>query len=149
MPGCSTYVLAAIMIYATSWAGGRHRIRGWIFVFNTIVGLVGLPIMAFHGNPNVRLFGAFLGVAGANASIPGTMAYQANNIRGRWKRAFCSATSTQDSPGCTWGFVGTIVANCVLLIAVALLNVVFRRRNNLADEGKLVIEGLERFLYTL
>ncbi|KAK4560904.1 hypothetical protein LTR86_005484 [Recurvomyces mirabilis] len=159
------YVLAAIMIYATSWAGDRYRTRGWILVFNTIVGLVGLPIMAFHGNPNVRLFGAFLGVAGANASIPGTMAYQANNIRGQWKRAFCSANlvgaggiggiagslifRTQDSPEYTWGFVGTIVANCVVLITVAILTVVFRRRNKLADEGKMVIEGLEGFRYTL
>lgn len=31
-------------------------------------------------------------VAGANSNIPTCLAYQANNIRGQWKRAFCSAT---------------------------------------------------------
>jgi hypothetical protein len=34
----------------------------------------------------------FLACAGANANVPTVMAYQANNIRGHWKRAFCSAT---------------------------------------------------------
>jgi len=36
--------------------------------------------------------GVFLVVAGANSNIPTCLAYQANNIRGQWKRAFCSAT---------------------------------------------------------
>jgi len=159
------YVLAAMLIYATSWVGDRYKVRGWVLVFNTLVGLTGLPIMAFHGNPNVRLFGAFLGVAGANSSVPGTMAYQANNIRGQWKRAFCSATlvggggiggiagslifRSQDAPGYLYGFIGTIVANCVVLITVGVLTLVFRRRNKLADEGKIVIEGLQGFRYTL
>jgi hypothetical protein len=56
---------------------------------------------------------------------------------------------SQDAPQYTWGFVGTIVANCVVLITVAALTIVFRRRNKLADEGKLVIEGLQGFRYTL
>jgi hypothetical protein len=38
-----------------------------------------------------RYFGVFLVTAGANSNIPATMSYQANNIRGQWKRAFCSA----------------------------------------------------------
>lgn len=159
------YVLAAIMIYGTSWVGDRYKTRGLILVFNTIVGLVGLPLMGFHGNANVRFFGAFLGVAGANSSIPAAMAYQANNIRGQWKRAFCSATlvgfggiggiagslifRSQDAPQYTWGFVGTIVANCVVLVTVAVLSFVFRRRNKKADSGELIIEGLQGFRYTL
>jgi hypothetical protein len=48
--------------------------------------------MGFHKNANVRYFGVFLTTAGANSNIPATMSYQANNIRGQWKRAFCSAT---------------------------------------------------------
>ena len=47
--------------------------------------------MEFHSNANVRYFGVFLTTAGANSNIPTTMSYQANNIRGQWKRAFCSA----------------------------------------------------------
>jgi hypothetical protein len=42
--------------------------------------------------PGVRYFGIFLICATANGGIPTVMAYQANNIRGQWKRAFASAT---------------------------------------------------------
>ena len=159
------YVLSAILMYATSWLGDRYHTRAPILVLNTIISLIGLPMMGFHSNSTVRYIGAFIGVAGANANVPAAMAYQANNIRGQWKRAFCSATlvgmggiggisgslifRSQDAPGYYWGFVGTIVANCVVLVVCAILSVVFWRRNRKADRGELVIEGLEGFRYTL
>ena len=54
--------------------------------------LVGLPIMGYATSNGVRYFGVFLVTAGSNANVPGAIAYQANNIRGQWKRAFCSAS---------------------------------------------------------
>ena len=39
-----------------------------------------------------RYVGVFFAVAGSNANIPATMAYQANDVRGQWTRAFSSAT---------------------------------------------------------
>ena len=54
--------------------------------------LVGLPIMGFAKGNATRYFGVFLTTAGANANIPASMAYQANNIRGQWTRALASAT---------------------------------------------------------
>jgi hypothetical protein len=86
------YALAAIVMYATGWAGDKYHIRGPIIIFNMILCIVGVSIMGFHKNANVRYFGVFLTTAGANSNIPATMSYQANNIRGQWKRAFCSAT---------------------------------------------------------
>ena len=50
--------------------------------------------MAFVKNPWVQYFGVFVTVAGTNSAIPSVMAYQANNIRGQWRRAFCSASLT-------------------------------------------------------
>lgn len=159
------YVLSAIMMYATSWVGDRYKTRASIIVFNTIVSLIGLPMMAYGGSTAVRYLGAFIGVAGINANIPGAMAYQANNIRGQWKRAFCSATlvgmggiggiagslifRSQDAPEYRWGFVGTIVSACVILITCAALSVLFWTRNKKAARGELIIEGLEGFRYTL
>lgn len=159
------YVLAAILMYGMSWLGDRYKTRAPILAANTIIGLIGLPIMGFHSSSTARYIGAMIGVAGANANIPATMAYQANNIRGQWKRAFCSATlvgmggvggiagslifRSQDAPGYVWGFVGTIVANCVVLVICAVLTFVFWTRNKKADRGELVIEGLDGFRYTL
>ncbi len=159
------YVLSAILMYATSWLGDRYKTRAPILVLNTIISLIGLPMMGFHSSSTVRYIGAFIGVAGANANVPAAMAYQANNIRGQWKRAFCSATlvgmggiggisgslifRSQDAPEYYWGFVGTIVANCVVLLVCALLSFVFWTRNKKAEKGELIIEGLQGFRYTL
>jgi MFS family permease len=86
------YAFAGIVTYATGWIGDRFRLRGPIILFNMLLCLIGLPIMGFHKNAAVRYFGVFLVTAGANSNVPATMSYQANNIRGQWKRAFCSAT---------------------------------------------------------
>lgn len=101
------YALAAILMYATGWLGDKYKIRGPIIVVNMIITLIGLPIMGFHKNPNVRFFGVFLTVAGVNSNIPAVMAYQANNIRGQWKRAFCSATLV--GMGGVGGVAGSLV----------------------------------------
>jgi len=159
------YVFSAVLMYAMSWLGDRYKTRAPILVANTLISLIGLPMMGFHSSSTVRYVGAFIGVAGANANIPAAMAYQANNIRGQWKRALCSATlvgmggvggiagslifRSQDAPEYTWGFVGTIVANYVVLVLCAVLSLVFWRRNKRADRGELVIEGLDGFRYTL
>jgi hypothetical protein len=85
------YVLAGILMVATGWTGDRIRMRGPIIIVNMLFCLVGIPIMGWHPSPAVRYFGVFLVTAGANSNVPATMTYQANNIRGQWKRAFCSA----------------------------------------------------------
>lgn len=86
------YVLAAIVMYGTSWVGDKYRIRGPIIVFNNLLCIIGLPLIGWVESPVVRYLGIFLTTAGANSNIPAVMSYQANNIRGQWKRAFCSAT---------------------------------------------------------
>lgn len=86
------YAFAGFVMWGMGALGDKYKVRGPIIVFNMILALIGLPIMGWHPNQNVRYFGVFLVTAGANSNIPVTMTYQANNIRGQWKRAFCSAT---------------------------------------------------------
>lgn len=159
------YILAAIMMYSTSWVGDRYKMRAAIIVFQSIVAIIGLPMMGYGGSTTVRYLGAMIAVAGITSNIPATMAYQANNIRGQWKRAFCSATlvgmggiggiagslifRSQDAPEYKWGFVGTIVSVVVTIVTCAVLSLVFWRRNKKADKGELLIEGLQGFRYTI
>uniref|UniRef100_A0A8H7K9P8 Major facilitator superfamily (MFS) profile domain-containing protein n=1 Tax=Bionectria ochroleuca TaxID=29856 RepID=A0A8H7K9P8_BIOOC len=119
----------------------------------------------FTTNIGSRYFGVFMVAAAANTNLPTIMAYQANNIRGQWKRAFCSATlvgfggiggiagslvfRTQDSPLYRPGIYATITCNSLVIIIVGLLSVHFRRCNKKADQGLLIIEGLEGFRYTI
>jgi predicted MFS family arabinose efflux permease len=39
------YVAAGIVMFAGSWVGDRYRVRGAIIVFNTVLTLIGLPLM--------------------------------------------------------------------------------------------------------
>merc|ERR1711939_1078276 len=92
------YGFAGIWMYFTGWYGDKKHLRGPIILVNSVICIIGLPLIGWVDNVGVRYFGVFLVCAGANANIPACMTYQANNIRGHWKRAFCSATLLSSSP---------------------------------------------------
>ncbi|KAK0611533.1 general substrate transporter [Immersiella caudata] len=153
------YVLAGIVMYGTSWIGDKYRIRGPIVAFNMLLVLIGLPIMGFHANNAVRYFGVFLVTAGANSNVPAMMSYQANNIRGQWKRAFCSATFVsfggiggiagslvfreEDRPQYKAGLYACITTSLANLIIVTLLSITFYSENRKADRGEKELEADE------
>ncbi|KAB8237252.1 hypothetical protein ETB97_001042 [Aspergillus alliaceus] len=159
------FAMAGIVMYATAWVGDKYRVRGVIVVFNSLLCIIGLPIMGFAKGNAARYVGVFFAVAGANSNIPACMAYQANNVRGQWTRAFSSATlvgfggiggivsslvfRSQDAPGYRPGMWTTIACNLLILVIVAALSFWFRLSNQQADRGKRVIEGSPDFRYTL
>ncbi|RAK96985.1 putative phthalate transporter [Aspergillus ibericus CBS 121593] len=159
------YGFAGILMYATAWVSDRYRIRGPIVAFNSLVCIAGLPLMGFAKGNAARYVGVFLVVAGANGNIPAVMAYQANNIRGQWTRAFCSATligigaiggivsslvfQSKDAPDYRPGIWTTIACNLFTLLTVAVLSVWFRYANRQADRGERVLEGSPDFRYTI
>jgi hypothetical protein len=93
------------------------------------------------------------------------LTYQANNIRGQWKRALCSATlvgaggiggiigSTvfrdQDKPGYKPGIYATMISGGLIIIITLAMTFKFYRANNRAEAGGKWIEGLEGFRYTI
>jgi hypothetical protein len=101
----------------------------------------------------------------SNGGIPTVMAYQANNIRGQWKRAFASATlvgfggiggiagstifRTQDAPEYIPGIIGCIAVNVLIILLTAINTVIFKRQNKRADRGEVVLEGDVNFRYTI
>lgn len=153
------YAFAGIVMFATSWVGDRYRIRGPIIVFNNLLCLIGLPIVGFHPSPGVRYFGVFLLTAGANSNVPSVMSYQANNIRGQWKRAFASALfvgfgglggicgslvfRSQDSPKYLPGIYACITVTLLSLILVGLLSLSFYFSHKKADRGEIELEAHE------
>ncbi|KAL4889881.1 major facilitator superfamily domain-containing protein [Aspergillus ambiguus] len=156
---------AGIVMFAGAWVGDRYRIRGPIVVFNSLLCILGLPLMGFAKGNAARYVGVFFAVAGANANVPSVMAYQANNIRGQWTRALSSATlvgfggiggivsslvfRSQDAPNYRPGMWTTIACNILILLIVASLSLWFRICNKQADRGARVIEGIPDFRYTL
>jgi len=159
------YVVAALWMFACAVLGDKYHIRGPFIVFNALMGIIGLPLLGFAHNNGVRYFGVFLATTACNANIPSVLTYQANNIRGQWKRALASATlvgagglggivgSTifreQDKPGYRPGIYGTMLASALIVIITCLLELKFHRANRRAAAGGKVIEGLAGFRYTL
>ena len=121
----------------TGWFGDKYHLRGPACAFNAAMALMGLALVGFHGNARVRYLGVFFATAGANANVPVTASYQANNIRGQWKRALCSATlvgaggiggiigatvfRSQDSPKYIPGIIACLIASVLTFIITALL----------------------------
>lgn len=159
------YVAAALVMFAQAVYADKWHLRGPVVVTNCILGLIGLPLLGFATNNGVRYFGAFLATICGNANVPAVLTYQANNIRGQWKRAFCSATlvgfggiggiigSTifreQDTPNYRPGIMGTMIANGLSIVIVGALTFKFWRANKRAAAGGKFIENQEGFRYTL
>ncbi|KAF2718501.1 retrograde regulation protein 2 [Polychaeton citri CBS 116435] len=159
------YVFAAFVMFAVAWFGDKYHIRGPLVIFNALLGVIGLPLMGFASSNAVRYFGVFLATTSCNSNIPTVLSFQANNIRGQWKRALASATlvgaggiggiigSTvfreQDKPTYHPGLYTCIIASVLVILITLLLDLKFWRANKRAAAGGKVIEGLQGFRYTL
>ncbi|KAL8712518.1 MAG: hypothetical protein Q9220_003366 [cf. Caloplaca sp. 1 TL-2023] len=160
------YVFAGIVMIATGWFGDKYRQRGACVAFNAMLCIIGLAVMGWaYKDTRARYFGVFFATAGANANVPSVLSYQANNIRGQWKRAFCSATlvgggalggivgstvfRSEDSPTYIPGLSVAMGSQVVILLAVGVLTLVFRRENGKADRGEKLLEDLPSFRYTV
>lgn len=71
-----------------------------------MIEVIGVVVLGYAKQSGVRYFGAFLIIGGANSNIPLSLTYQANNIRGVWRRAFCSATIV--GAGGIGGIIGSL-----------------------------------------
>lgn len=149
----------------TGWWGDKYHLRGPACAFNAAMAIIGLALVGFYEGAEVRYLGVFFATAGANANIPVAMSYQANNIRGQWKRAFCSATlvgfgaiggivgstvfRSEDAPGYVPGVSVAIGSQVLIIFCVALLTFEFKRQNGKAERGEKVLEeGDANFRYT-
>ncbi|KAM5429141.1 hypothetical protein McanCB21832_007953 [Microsporum canis] len=163
--GAPPYAFAGIVMYASAWVADKYRTRAPVIAVNALITLIGLPMMGFGKGSALRYAGVFFSTAGANANIPSVMAYQANNIRGQWTRAFASASlvglggiggiagslvfRSQDAPEYIPGIWAAITSQLILLITAAALSWYFWRSNRKADRGELVIEESPSFRYTI
>ncbi|KAM0335130.1 hypothetical protein ACHAQA_000170 [Verticillium albo-atrum] len=159
------YFVACLYMFATAWISDKYRIRGPVMMFNSVVGIAGLALMGFASNSGAAYFGVFLICCGFNTNIPACMTYQSNNIRGQWKRAFCSATligsggvggvagslmfRSQDAPGYRPGIIGSIACGFLVLIVICFNTWYFKRENAKADRGEKVLQGHPDFRYTV
>ncbi|KAJ5610630.1 phthalate transporter [Penicillium lagena] len=159
------YFFAGIFMFLQGWLGDKYRMRAPFIIWNNIQAIIGLAILGWVTVPGVQYFGVFLVTSGSNANVPAVLTYQANNIRGQLKRAFCSASAitlggiggvagsmvfrTQDAPRYHPGVYACIAANLLSIVVVGVLTTYFAVCNRRASRGSMVIEELSGFKYTL
>ncbi|KAJ5679634.1 phthalate transporter [Penicillium macrosclerotiorum] len=159
------YFFAGIVMYLEGWLGDKWRCRSPFIIYNALQTIVGLCLLEWVNSSGVQYFAIFLVTAGCNATVPAVLSWQANNIRGQWKRAFCSASMitsggtggivgalvfrSQDAPQYFPGIVASIACNVVILIVTGVLTVFMHYENRKAKRGMVKIEGLVDFYYTL
>ncbi|KAH0443048.1 major facilitator superfamily transporter [Colletotrichum camelliae] len=153
------YMLGALLMWISGWLGDRFMVRGPIIIGDMVVAIIGTALVGFHDDVAVRYTGVFLLTAGSFSSIPVVMAYQANNIRGQWKRAFSSGLvvafggvggiagslifRSQDKPRYLPGLstcMGCAVLNIIIILG---LSIYFHYWNAKAERGEVELEASE------
>jgi hypothetical protein len=148
------YAAAGIVMFAESWICDKYRFRGPCLIFNSIIALIGLPLIGFHSNSSVRYFGIFLATVGVNANVPAIMTFQANNVVGQWKRAFSSASlvgfggiggiagslvfRSQDAPGYLPGLYAAMACSGLVIFCVCVLDTIIYFENKKQTQGKIL-----------
>ncbi|KAI1376872.1 MFS general substrate transporter [Hypoxylon crocopeplum] len=151
------YAFAGIFMFGMNWLGDKFHLRGPVLIGNMVIALIGLPILGWHPNSYVRYFGSFFVTAGSTCNIPASLAFQANNIRGQWKRAFASALwvvfasiggiagslvfrSQDAATGYRPGLYACIACCLLTIVIVCLLDLSFYIDNKKADRGEKQLE---------
>ncbi|KIY44495.1 MFS general substrate transporter [Fistulina hepatica ATCC 64428] len=156
------------MIWLFSWLSDKYQQRAIFIALGAVVTAIGTCFTAFLSNNTVRYLGIFLTCGGANAIIPGVLAYASNNVVSQSKRAVTTATTImfggiggifsavvfrqQDAPSYRPGSIATLTCQLSLLALLALTTGHFRRRNAETRRGNLSSRSLEEkpgFMYTL
>ncbi|KAK0531216.1 hypothetical protein OC834_003027 [Tilletia horrida] len=160
------YVTVAPIALAGAYLADRTGYRSPTIIFNALILAIGLALVGFTKNNDVRYFGVFLGVAGCNANVPAVISHSQVNIRQQSKRAFTSALTVaagglggilsalvfrekDAKTGYRLGIWFTIGAQIFTIVGSLLLASYHMYRNRLAREGKVVLEGLQNFRYQL
>jgi MFS family permease len=151
-------------MFTIAYIGDRFETRGPLIIFNCIVAIVGVSMMAFLTLARDRYAGVFLGVAAANTNVPSILSYMHNNIVGQTKRAISSALligggaiggicatlifRQQDAPAYRPAMITVLCTQAVTVLHILKNFYIYSRKNRKADQGGPVIEGQEGFRHT-
>lgn len=159
------YYYAIIPALLSSYIGDKYRMRGPIIIFNALFLIIGFCMFGFARNVVARYIGTFLATGAYVANWAAMNAYQANNIRGQWKRAtFAAAVSASNGlggiagsyivrleeasagyPTAIWVSIGS---HLVIIVIVVVLTLLFWTANNRKSSTHHIIEGMLGFKYT-
>lgn len=142
----------------------RRRLRSPFLLAYSVLAIAGLSMMAFTTTQAIQYIGTFLVTLPLCASLPMILAWQADNVRGQWKRAagtsllVCASAAggmaasfafrvEEDTPRFYNAFGFCIGAMALSICVILFLCYDMQQENKRA--GLSGTEGLEGFQYTL
>ncbi|KAJ1331011.1 MFS transporter ACS family allantoate permease [Microdochium nivale] len=147
-----------------SWAADKWKMRAPWIAAQAAATVMGLLIVGYAPQNNVRYFGLMVCTGAANGNIPTAIAWQANNIRGQSLRMVASGLQVgfgaiggiyastvmqeKDAPLYRTGLWAVCATQFFVILSTVLLCLVYRTKNKKADGGGLVLEGSSEFRYT-
>ncbi|EEH17271.2 hypothetical protein PABG_07358 [Paracoccidioides brasiliensis Pb03] len=147
-----------------SYFADKTRMRAPFIAALAVMCTVGYILIAYTKQNGVKYFGVFLGIAGANGSLPAILAWQANNIRGQSTRAVASGLQVafgaiggiyasltfmeKEAPSYPSGLWAGVAAQLFIVVACVFMTAFHYIQNKKADRGEILIESLEGFRYT-
>lgn len=158
------YYYAVIPVLLSSLVGDRLRLRGPVIVFNAVCLIVGFAMLGFPSQVTVRYIGTFLATGAYVSNWAALSTYQANNIRGQWKRATVAAAVSacnglggiagsyivrqNEAPRYMTAIWTSIGSHLLMIVLVTICSGFFWIANRRAKTGKGLIEGVHGFRYT-
>ncbi|KAF3910914.1 hypothetical protein ABW20_dc0108849 [Dactylellina cionopaga] len=100
-------LIHALWMVACCWFSDKYKLRGPVIIFNCVFSIVGILMVGWAPNTAAQYAGVFFVNSAAGTNIPLAFTYQANNIRGQWKRAFTSVVMV--SSAALGGITGSLV----------------------------------------
>jgi MFS family permease len=161
------YLFSCISALFFAYLSDKTKLRAPFIAAQTVMTIVGLIVTSYAKHNGPRYFGVFLSLAGGSGSVPGILAYSANNIVSHSKRAVSTAIviafggiggiiattifRQQDYPRYLPGFWATIGIQFFLLFLLGVTSIHYHIMNKKARAGTLKspLEGQPGFLYTL
>ncbi|KAJ3498473.1 hypothetical protein NLG97_g1099 [Lecanicillium saksenae] len=164
------YLFSAIVMFINGYVGDRFRIRGPLILNLAVISIIGVAVTGWTSSAGARYFGVFLLASGGQGIIPVTVALQANNLRGHWRKGFAPMLFT--ATGGIGGMAGSLVFRlkdkatgykpglytCFAAAAPAIIVVLIWEcwiysKNQQADRDGILLEadeeeGVEDFRYT-
>ena len=158
------YYYAVLPVLLSSFVGDRLRLRGPIIIFNAVCLIIGFVMLGFPSQVTVRYVGTFLATGAYVSNWAALSTYQANNIRGQWKRATVAAAVSAcnglggiagsyivrqpEAPRYMTAIWTSIGSHLLMVMLVGICTSFFWVANRRAKRGKTVIEGVQGFRYT-
>lgn len=155
---------ALIPVSLSSIMADRYQQRGAIIGFNTVCTIIGVSMLGLSDAAAARYVGAIVAYGGIFSNWVSNYAYMFSNAVGHWKKIVFACASvvmtglggiagsylfdTSEAPFFATAAWIIITLQMIILVLVLAMSCWFLYANHRADQGDVLLDGVEGFRYS-